>query len=142
MTQRAIILLLLAFNCTLVDAQQFARTEDGKTVKLNENGTWQYVTKDRETHADSITHIYAKPQLSTSYVKSARNRFGFWYDKNIWKLAPKTSNEFTEFELGMSKGDGYAMFISERIELDLDQLKKIVIRNAQQEDPNIVVEKE
>jgi hypothetical protein len=34
------------------------------------------------------------------------------------------------------------MFISERIEIDLDHLKNIVIKNAQQEDPDIIIEKE
>jgi hypothetical protein len=142
MTLRAIILLLCAFCGREIHAQQLATTEDGRTVKLNENGTWQYVTINKSPRADSIIHIYSKPQLSTTYVKSSRNKFGFWYDKNVWNLAPKRTNEYAEFELVMPKGDGYAMFISEKIEIDLDHLKKIVIKNAQQEDPDIAVEKE
>jgi hypothetical protein len=142
MTPRAIILLLCAFCVSGAYAQQFATTPDGRTVKLNENGTWQYANAPKPSHGDSITHIYSKPQLATTYAKSARNRFGFWYDKNIWTLVQKPTNEYAEFQLDMPKGDGYAMFISERIEIDLDHLKSIVIKNAQQEDPNISIEKE
>jgi hypothetical protein len=141
MTQRAILLLLIFFFTRDLYAQQLATTPDGRTVKLNENGTWQYVTT-KLAGADSVTHIYSKPQLATTYAKSARNRFGFWYDKNVWKLVQKPSNEYAEFELEMPKGDGYAMFISEKIQIDLDHLREIVIKNARGQDPNIAVEKE
>jgi len=142
MITRALILFLFAFSMQEIRAQQFATTEDGRTVKLNENGTWQFVTKEKSRKTDSILHIYSKPQLATTYVKSTRNRFGFWYDKTVWKPVQKKTNEYAEFEMEMPKGDAYAMFISEKIELDLDQLRNIVIKNARQQDPNIMVEKE
>lgn len=123
-------------------SQQFATTDEGKTVKLNADGTWQYATRDMAHPEDSLAHAFSKPQLATTYLKSARNRFGFWYDKNIWKPADNNAISYAEFQLDLSKGDAYAIFISEKIEIDLPNLKKIVIKNAKAEDPDIIVEKD
>ena len=132
------------FICTGFNSysQQFATTDEGKTVKLNADGTWQYATRDMPYPEDSIAHIFSKPQLATTYLKSSRNHFGFWYDKKIWKSAENNATPFVEFQLDLSKGDAYAIFISEKIEIDLPTLKKAVIKNAKSEDPDIVVEKD
>ena len=123
-------------------SQQFATTDDGRRIRLNENGTWQIVKPETGSLTDSTAKIFSKPQSSTVYLKSAKNRFGFWYDKSTWKVSKQISNEAAEFELQMLKGDGYCMFISEKIEIDVENLKEIAIKNAQTEDPNIKVDRE
>ncbi|MFI5157128.1 MAG: hypothetical protein ACHQEM_13135 [Chitinophagales bacterium] len=140
--RRLTIFWLLLSSMLISYSQQYATTDDGRTVKLNTDGTWQYSTREKINSEDSISHSYSKPQLATTYLKSSKNKFGFWYDKNIWKPAENNSNNYVDFQLDFSKGDAYAIFISEKIEIDLANLKKIVIRNAQAEDPNIIVEKE
>ncbi len=133
-------LFFFLFLATTSYAQQLATTDDGRRVKLNTNGTWQFA--DSTMKADTAARLFSKPPHSTTYIKSTRNRFGFWYDKSIWKMAEKLSNDASEFELSLVKGDGFAMFISERIEVDLENLKEIAVNNAREEDPNIKLEKE
>jgi hypothetical protein len=123
-------------------SQQFATTDDGRRIRLNENGTWQIIKPESGSLTDSTAKFFSKPQSSTAYLKSAKNRFGFWYDKSTWKVSKQSSNEAAEFELQMLKGDGYCMFISEKIEIDLENLKEIAIKNAQTEDPSIKIDRE
>ena len=139
---RIIWIVLFILSGLHSDAQQFATTDDGRRIKLNENGTWQLVKPAPAGVIDSTLKVFSKPQLSTTYVKSQKNRFGFWYDKSAWTLSNQISNQAAEFELQLAKGDGYCMFISEKIEIDIENLKEIAIQNAKSEDPNIKVERD
>lgn len=124
------------------NAQQFATTDDGKRIRLNENGTWQFVNLPDNKSPDSVAKRFSKPPSSTIYLKSAKNRFAFWYDKSVWKVSPNVKNESAEFELSPVKGEAYAMFISEKVEIDLENLKEIALNNAREQDPDIRIEKE
>jgi hypothetical protein len=123
-------------------AQQFATTEDGKRIRLNENGTWQFAEAVPSKNPDSATKLFSKPQASTIFAKSAKNRFAFWYDKSIWKVSHDVNNEAAEFELSLLKGEAFAMFISEKVEIDLENLKAIALKNAREQDPNTKLDKE
>ena len=135
-------IFILLFAGAGADAQQFATTDDGKRIRLNENGTWQFADPSAIKTPDSVVKIFSKPQSSTIYMKSAKNRFAFWYDKSIWKVSHEVNNEAAEFELSLLKGDGYAMFISEKVEIDLENLKEIALKNAREQDPNVRLDKE
>ena len=72
----SILTLLLPAICF---CQYILKTPDGKVVRLNENGTWQYVDSlAKETRPHKI------PSASTEKYVSRNKRFAVWYDPNKW----------------------------------------------------------
>jgi hypothetical protein len=126
---------------TAVLAQVMGTTDDGKRVRLNSNGTWEYVKTTADAPAGP-SGTFVKATNATTQVKSVKNDFGFWYDKSKWKLGAKDDNEDAEFSLELIEGDAYAMFLAERIEIDLENLKEIAIENAKALDPDVKVDTE
>jgi hypothetical protein len=131
-----LIFTLLGLLVHLVmHAQVYGTTDDGKRVKLNSNNTWEYVQeKGTDTSAVALKN-FTKPATATTLTKSAKNNFGFWYDKSKWRLANTGDKEDAEFSLDLMGGDAYAMFIAERVEIELDYLKEIALENAKGLDP-------
>jgi hypothetical protein len=121
--------------------QQYATTDNGKRVKLNEDGTWKYEVRETPVK-ESELKTYTKPSQATKLVQSAKNNFAFWYDASKWTIDKKTDNDAAEFSLSIKGEDGYAMLISERLEIDLASLKDVAISNAREEDPNMSLDKE
>ena len=126
--------LLLASMIVVVAATALAqqpikaKTETGREVILNADGTWKYadiVTAPRVLA--EVTRLGAGKKL----FKSDRGRFGVWYDETRWHLNSKaTEPGRTEFDL--LRGDGYATAIIEEIGIPINSLKKIALDNARQ----------
>lgn len=134
-----LLLALLAMH-TGVFSQVMGTTDDGKRVKLNSNGTWEYVTRDATEASTEKAEAFSKSAGATTQVKSTKNDFGFWYDKSKWKMGKQDDNEDAEFALEHKDGDSYAMFLAERIEIDLENLKEIAVENAKELDPDVKVD--
>lgn len=138
---RSILTALLLFIYSFCFCQKYATSDDGKRVKLNANGTWEYAkepltgTKIEEKH-------FNKPALANTLLKSKKNNFAVWYDPSKWKVSNKLDNENAEFELSLKGEDGYCMAISERIQVDIENLKNIALKNAQEADPNATIDQE
>jgi len=132
--------ILLVF---FTNAQQTATTEDGRKVMLYDSGKWEYVKETGDTSAVKIDlNNFTKPATAKTFVKSEKNNFGVWYDNKKWKKNDASNNEDSEFGFTLAKGDGYAMAITERIEIDMDNLKDIALGNARKVAPDIELEKE
>jgi len=134
---------ILSFIATLlvlfVNSQQTATTDSGKKVILYDNGKWEYVKSDTSI-IDTKIKGFAKPRTATSLAKSEKNNFGIWYDPKKWKM--DNEKETTEFFFSLAKGDGYAMAITERIQIGMENFKEIALGNARKAAPDIEVEKE
>jgi hypothetical protein len=137
-------LFLLVMLLTLyAGAQQTATTDDGKKVLLHDNGKWEYAKEDADS-ASGQTNLksYTKPATAKTLVKSEKNNFAVWYDNKKWKKSDDVNNEAAEFSFHLLKGDGYAMAITERIEIDIANLKEVALANARNAAPDITLEKE
>jgi hypothetical protein len=134
------LILCLLLAPTVLFCQVMGTTDDGKRVKLNGNGTWEYIIEKSDSASVSSGN-YAKSTKATTQIKSTKNDFGFWYDKSKWKLGKDEEGD-AEFTLEHIDGDAYAMFLAERIEIDLENLKDIAVENAKSLDPDIKVDTE
>lgn len=121
-----------------------AVTETGETVILYKDKTWKYVN-------DSIIEVkeiptnnykYIKPDESSFMVKSNKMPIGFWLNPKKWSFKKSVSNEAAEFTFTLKNSDLYAMAITERTKIPLENLKKIAIDNAKEVAPDVTVEKE
>jgi len=136
------ILSLIILIALHVEAQQTATTNDGKTVLLHDNGKWEYA-KDVDSAVEQANlKSYAKPSTAQTLLKSEKNNFAVWYDNKKWKKTEDLNNEAAEFSFSLLKGDGYAMAITERIEIDIANLKEVALGNARNAAPDITLEKE
>ncbi len=118
-----------------------ATTDDGKRVVLHNNGKWEYKNDDTTAVSAEIKY-YTKPETAKTLLKSEKNNFAIWFDSKKWKKSKEMDNEDAEFELKLFNGDGYAIVITERIEIDIENFKEIALENARDAAPDIVIEKE
>jgi hypothetical protein len=74
-----ILSILILLISAIGFSQYVLKTPDGKVVKLDENGTWQYLN-------DPTKEINSKriPSASTKIYISKNKKFEVWYDSNQW----------------------------------------------------------
>ncbi len=133
--------LAIIFSLT-TQAQIYATTDEGLRVQLNEDGTWKYL--ERDTTSIVITtnpQPFLKPGTSIAQKKSVENSMSIYYNPVKWKLVAKKNNEDAEFEFDLIKGDGYAMMITEKIEIPLDNLKNIAFETLSENAPDAKIDK-
>lgn len=139
-------LLIILLNCIIfitAKSQIKALTENGREVILNENGTWQYVSDKDKNGSDNLNLIivnpvnFSKPPGETFIVKSNVVNIGVYIDHSLWTFAPHKENEANpEYMFTMKSEKGYAMMITEKTEIDLVNLKDIVLKNAKDAAPD------
>jgi len=130
-TRLAILTSILIFSCYQAHSQKKATTDDGKNVLLNENGTWKYDTLLSTTPDTGKVLSFNKPETSRQLKKSDKIDAGVWYNEHKWNVKAGTSSDAYEYLFTQKSGDLYAMFISERIEVPMDELVSIGRSNAE-----------
>ncbi len=127
---------LLWFNTY---SQQTAVTKDGKTVLLNDDGTWKYVIDvDQVKLPDSSLKKYSKPTLAKTLLASERTDHGVWYNPSKWTLMDIKPSEASEYFLKLKNEDGYCITVTEKIEIPLDNFKNIVVKNMEMRGVNSI----
>ena len=122
-----LLMLLVIFIAGQVFSQEMkATTETGNEVVLYSNGTWEY----NETDEVEISSEYTRPKSAQKHYKGERGTYGIRLDDKLWKPATMVEGSDAEFEFDHVNGDGYAMIIFERIEMNIDALKEIALENA------------
>jgi hypothetical protein len=139
------LLLLLIFStlfCSL-KSQVKALTENGREVVLYDNGTWKYVSNSANeisNDKDEITtnsHSYFKGAGATFLVKSNRLNIGVFMNPTKWTFSAHKENEVNpEYTFTLKSGMGYGIIISEKTEINLLELKKVALKNAQDAAPD------
>ena len=129
-------LLLLSGLSALAQQGTRATTEDGRTVILKPDGTWQYLDSAKVANTNEPL-IFTKPKGSTDVFKAKGERFEVWYNSKKWKQKPSEDPSKTTFE--HSDGDVYAMVIAERIATNVEAMKQIALKNAQRAAPDIKI---
>lgn len=123
------LFFMWTFLSQQVSAQTRARTESGKEVILYPDGTWKYA-KEPESKPSSMVG-YNKLSSANKLFKPARGEFGIWYNESKWRRV-RVENEREEGKVTfyLIGEDGYAMVISEGIEMPTSYLKEVVLGNA------------
>lgn len=140
------ITLLLCFFSMNVIAAQMAVTEEGDVVILNDDGTWHYEDGKSTQDIEILTNpaVFKKPISSNFLLKSKRNNTAFALNTKEWSfIKSKEDDTAIEYSINLKTGDLYAMAITERIEIELEQLVEIAFGNAKEAAPDAkVIKKE
>ncbi len=141
------LLLSLLLTITSVSiAQQTATTKDGKTVLLNDDGTWVYQTEansNKTQFNDSLLTKYSKPTSAKTLLKSERTDHALWYNETKWTRSDMKPTEASEYLLKLKERDGYCITVVEQIEIPLENFSNIVVKSMKMRGAeNLVVEKE
>lgn len=105
-----------------------AKTADGKTVDLYEDGTWR-------PKSLQLGHIVIrKSDFATQPFKSKLGFYEEWIDQRLWKES-QADGDF-EYVFEHARGEAWCGIIPERVQLTQDALAKAMLTNLQQADPN------
>jgi hypothetical protein len=126
-------------------AQTNAVTSNGDEVILYNNGTWKYV--DKTTAAankiDTSKMVFTKNTDATFLMKSNVTSIGVHLNPKKWSFKKAESDEeAAEYSLQLKGKDAYAMVLTERIEIPLENLKGIALENAKAVSPDVKIVKE
>lgn len=115
------------FLPVLINAQDIrATTDDGRTVLLKRDGTWQFQEKSKPS--TSTTGGFNKSPKATTSFKARGGKFSVWFDPAKWVQGKSEDPSKTTFQF--KDGDLYGMIIAERMEIRLDALKDVALTNA------------
>lgn len=122
--------LLLTIS-SLAIGQQTATTLDGKTVILNDDGTWKYQDKPLAAieFNDSLLTKYRKPTTAKTLLKSERTNHAIWYNSLKWSTIDLKPTESTEYVLKLKDKDGYCITVVEKIEMPLENFREVMLKN-------------
>lgn len=138
------LIIVVCFCATLHSySQKKAVTETGDEVILYDNGTWKYL--DEEIRSEERREIpvntrkFEKSEEANFLLKSKKIDFGFWLNPKKWSFEKGSNNGEAEYELQLRGEDLYAMIISEKIEIPIENLKEIALENAKKVSSDIKV---
>jgi len=98
-----------------------AKTDDGRTVLLKEDGTWSFATS-------APTKKRAAP-ANMARASGRRDAYHIAYNSKKWRVK-KGNQDPIDLNFVSSDGDGYAMAIYERLFIPIDSLIEIALQNA------------
>ncbi len=113
-----------------------ATTQDGRTVMLHSDGTWELLSKNAP--ADNKVKT---PPRATKKVSDPKGILELWYIPAKWIVLnkPERLSPDASFALIHKTKDAYAIGIVERISMPLKTLKNIAIDNAKNVAPDAKV---
>ncbi len=135
---KTFLLLIIALTISVISKSQIkALTETGKEVLLLENGTWKYSTADSTDDNNTPDSIainnkqFHKSPNATFLVKSNVFNIGVYIDPGKWAFSTHKDNEKNpEYRFSFKNDDGYAMIITEKTPISLDNMMEIALQNA------------
>ena len=106
-----------------------AKTDAGKEVILNADGTWKYATEPVSN--TKVSPDLNKPLSAKKLFKPEHGAFGIWYDETKWQLSTK-AGEPGRTEFSLRRGSGYAIAIVEELGIPMATLKRVALANAKE----------
>ena len=143
--QKNLVLLIFLLLAISGFAQKKAVTETGEEVILYSNGTWKYLNAGDSAQHEIRTSAekFTKPANAVFLLKSTRFNVGFWLDPKKWQFNKSTDiSSAEEFEVKLKEKDCYAIIITEKIEVPLESLKEIALKNAHDAAPDTEIIRE
>jgi hypothetical protein len=136
-------LIILLIASTKLFGQEEAVTETGKVVLLNSNGTWKYKDQLQKQIITRNSKNFIKDPQATFLLKSTRNGSGFWINPKKWTIKKEDKwNKDSEYELISNEKDLFAIIITEKIEVPLENLKEIVLGQLKEKNIEVDLKKE
>ena len=134
--RRSLCLLLLSLTLTTAAQAQSQRVRatrpDGSAVWLHPDGTWTNVGEEKPgTKAASVQRT--RPANATEQVVLLKN-VNLSLDPAKWRRSEASKPGRLQFT--HVNGDGYALVIAERIQMNLDSLVVMAVSNAQEFAPD------
>lgn len=129
-----IIIISTSFAKTDKSNFKYATTENGKLVKLFEDGTYEY-TKIDEKEA-KITGKFSRNPEITNFYKSNIGNFKLYYDNKVWNKMAKPINSQAELSLSHKAAGAYSILITERVNIPLSNFKNVILINARKASPD------
>ena len=142
--KRPVISLLFVFSSFIGTAQIKAITENGDEVILKQDGTWSYTDNKAEktSNIDTSKITYKKNEKAGFLVKSNKVPCGVYIDPKKWSFSKNKGDDASELSFTLKEKDGYAMLITEKIEIPFETLKMAALSNAREVAPDVSIVKE
>jgi len=115
-----------------------ARTEAGKDVILYPDGTWKNAAEATTPKSGSD---YTRPSSARASYKTERGEFVIWYDETKWRLAQRRTDEDI-VHFGLVHTDGYAMIVTDGLQIPTEGLQEIALSNAKGAAPDAKIASE
>lgn len=116
---------------TAVLAQRVRATRpDGSAVWLNPNGTWEEAVEKTVAASGAARTKPASATETQSLLKNA----SLSYDPTKWRAVPNQNPG--RFNFTHANGDGYALVIAERIQMEPEALVALALQNAKAAAPD------
>ena len=140
--KKIITFSLFTFLVSLGFSQIQAVTDKGDQVFLYEDGTWKYANDSSETEEKEIpvsNVVYSKNDKATFEVKSNKVNSGIFINPKFWSYKKNPAGEAQEYSFQSKEKDIYAMLITEKINIPIDNLKRLAVSNAKDAAPDTKV---
>lgn len=136
-----IIITLLFISNFELSAQINAITDSGDQVYLFDDGTWRYVDNELnlETEIPVNETPFQKSESQSFLVKSSKVGVGIWIDPKVWSFTKQSSNPDVEYEFQMRDEDLYGMYITEKLQIPIESLKRVAYDNAAAAAPDVTI---
>ena len=136
-----IFLIMCILSCARSSAEQKAVTDTGEIVVLSNDGTWKYLDgKDNPTipKINTNSQKFFKSSNQKFLLKSKVTNHGLYLDPKKWEFS-SDSDEDSDFEYTFTSKEHIlnAHLISEKIDIPIETMEKIVLFNAKEADPNV-----
>jgi hypothetical protein len=130
--------LTICFLSFSVYASQRAVTDEGNIVILNSDGTWEYESPEKIEKLEIKTNnaVFKKGSASTFRLKSTKNKSEFWINPKDWSFKKADDVNQAEYQFQLKGTDLYGMAITEKIQIDLDNLTQLALENAKDAAPD------
>lgn len=125
-------------------SQISAVTSNGDEVVLYDNGTWKYTSKADSTKEISVnsTHFVRDAQSTFEIKGNVIPEVSIYVNPKLWSFKKAEDGQSREYTFRLKEKDAYGMLITERIEVPLENLKKLAIKNAKNAAPDLKVVKQ
>lgn len=136
-----IVICLTAFLFS-TKAQLTAITENGDSLVIFANGTWDYLENFRDGK-DGLEDMeinespFSKSPEAQQKVTGKTGMYNFHYDREkLKRLPPGQLNEDAEFTFLVKDEDAYVMIIYEKMNMPVETLSNIALSNLIEHAPN------
>jgi hypothetical protein len=137
----AFLTLILAQTMGVLNAQIHAITDTGDEVILYEDQTWKYVNDSIGLLKEILLSEanFTRDKNSTFLVKSSEINVGIYIDPSKWEFSKGAENEAADFQFRKKGDDLHALMIAEKVEIPVENLRDIAIKNARNAAPDLEV---
>jgi len=135
-----VLLLTIACVCVLAlsaVADKRAKTEDGKSVILYEDGTWLYAD-DKPAVQARITEIkeYRHDKAASVEYKGKRGTFVLYLPSTVWKKTAAPRNTTAEVQFVHKDKDAYGMILFDHARVPVKKLMQSAVEHLKRSDPD------